>query len=791
MAGWAAIVCPGSRSSAQSDWHGYRVYEPRVENHYVTGASDPPPGLYNHCSTMAWFVDRWYAIWNANVVRGEGKPGQKIYFSTSLDGKQWLPRRALFADPELSDPAIPAQESQQWQPSSIVDNGELWVIWSYAHRGPGSEKPFRGCWLSKLTKPGAKWTSRKVLFGGKAHVTIQGKNYAVFPTQNAARLRSGRVLVPVTLMTGGRAEGAPPYEELRWADRKIDSVIYTDDGGQTWGCSEGTSLPRYPWAQWEPTVWEQDDGTVMMLARTQDDRTPKKGGFHVYEYLKWAISRDRGETWTAQDLVPLETAISRPHVVPCGPRTPLGTRYIMTHHDAADILDWSTRHNLALYFNRGTGFDFAPGITYTGIEPGVSYPHLWIHDDAIWVIYSTTKVTGIRVARISPLPDPNQLYIMMRNHVRAGGPPRTEGNAAVFSGNQKLETRSQVQVDQNGFSMAAWVRPAWSHGTIFDFRPDGQASGAVFGIKGPRPFVNFKSREGDLMPDAEIPSCALNQWHYVGVTIDNRAGEARFFVNDQVRTVPFSPVEHPLSGTTGYLGGVRPKDSALVPLTGALRFFALYPSSRLDRSTHAAMHNLMAAELGRTALEGARLPATRPALWVDTARPGTLGSAFRAPEEIGNDIRTMEVAGVACIRIGDNASAGIELAANSRADGDQVGMRFRFRVLAGDSPVIASCGDVTEPARLTVCGGRLTLVSRTDRRDLGAIRGDGWNDVQMRTGNYRTYALVNGGGEKGVRHRPAATWLYFGNAFVSDRVESEGVFAIDVGSVQTRVAQHE
>ena len=61
-------------SAAEAPWRFHEVYEPVIESYFI---SDPSKQAlqYNHCSAIAFFKNRWVAIWNANRRADESKPG--------------------------------------------------------------------------------------------------------------------------------------------------------------------------------------------------------------------------------------------------------------------------------------------------------------------------------------------------------------------------------------------------------------------------------------------------------------------------------------------------------------------------------------------------------------------------------------------------------------------------------------------------------------------------------------------------------------------------------------------
>jgi hypothetical protein len=102
------------------------------------------------------------------------------------------------------------------------------------------------------------------------------------------------------------------------------------------------------------------------------------------------------------------------HVLPAG-----GDRFIMTHADAMYIGQHplNSRENLALWFTRGDGVDFIAGPAYTADENATAYPQMWIHDGKMLACYSKgIRPRSIKVAHISPVPDPDTYYILPRDN---------------------------------------------------------------------------------------------------------------------------------------------------------------------------------------------------------------------------------------------------------------------------------------------------------------------------------------------------------------------------------------
>ena len=150
---------------------------------------------------------------------------------------------------------------------------------------------------------------------------------------------------------------------------KRDTVLYTDDDGRTWHLSPGTTISGLPWACWEPTVWETDDGCVHMIGRNNNWTDASKGGAPATEMMTHSISRDQGETWAPYKFVPVEVISSRAHVLPA-----IGDRYIMVMNDWRKGVFPLDRNNCALVQSRRvlrlcTGCEAAAPVTCESRTP--------------------------------------------------------------------------------------------------------------------------------------------------------------------------------------------------------------------------------------------------------------------------------------------------------------------------------------------------------------------------------------------------------------------------------------
>ena len=773
-----ALIC-ATAALAPGEWRSYEVYTPRIERHHVVDISTQEL-KYNHDSSIAWFRDRWFCLWNGNEPRHEGRPGQLNYVSTSPDGRNWSPPEAVFSSEEHSVNPIPCPTGTQWQPNLIVISEELWAVWSQ-----GSRDENVGCYVSKLSDPDGRWVNRRLEWNGSHRPEVDGKMFRLFPTQNPIQLRSGRVLAPVT-MIGPPAEDAPPnLTKSWWATEKRDSVLYTDDSGDTWQVSPGAVQPGRTWAQWEPTVWEQSDGAVMMFSRNNDFRGRTEDGPRPSEMLLWSKSADGGETWTPHEYVPLETVASRMHVLPAG-----GVRFMMVHNDWPAGRFVSDRNNLALFFIRGDGINFVAGPGVTGREPVVAYPQMWVRDDSVLISYSQgSSPRSIKVVHVSPLPDPERYYLFPRDNLLPSVVPRRVGDSYSFGGMQHIATREVVEPGDKAFSAGVWVRPRES-GVILDTRDANQPRGFAWGLmnsaKGSlQPFLFLGTPKRNMTPSFELQ---YGVWTYVGLTVDMQSGTATFYVDGKADRVDFDASKsYALQGTTGRIGAKRFESSQLIGLGGELRVLAIYPSTLFGAEEHDWLYNAFAEELGQPIRSPARAPEVEPVLWLDPADDASFGDNFALPENQSGGIEVVTIDGSQALRFSGEASAGVDLDENDRDRGDRIKIGFRFKIESGDGQVLCTVGDANQPARVVVRSDEVWLQATAGAVRCGKVKRGGWTQIGVITAGDETSVTVGDGQSAGVRHQPIATWVYFGQGYRTGAIPAASRFLVDVDSVRSRV----
>jgi hypothetical protein len=474
----------------------------------------------------------------------------------------------------------------------------------------------------------------------------------------------------------------------------------------------------------------------------------------------------------------------------------------MAHNDAPGaVYAWAAaRTNLALFFTRVSGFDFVAGNNISAHEPRACYPQMWQRGDTLALRYTTSQpdARSIHVALVSPLPRPDRYYLFPRyNDVPPSARPDRDGNAWAFSGGQHVAMRDAVDPGTDGFSFAAWVRDRGT-GMILDTR----GANGGFNI-----MLQSTSLEGRGSPKVRPPAACLltephvfgpklhltpeGQWHYVGLTADNRTGEAVFYVEGQSETVRFTaPVPRPLSGAPPHIGAKSLPASSVPGLTGDVRFVALYAGPALGPEQHRWLYNRFAGELGRPRIAPGSEPTGSPIMWMDPADTASFDRDFVVPTEAprgGSEV--IPIDGRPVLRLRDHGSVGIDLDENDRARGDRVALRFRFRIERGSSHTLCTVGDFNQPARLIARDGHMLLSAGEVEKPCGPVNADGWTAVSLDTWSDTTRASVDDGAEVEVEHHPEATWAYLGEGYPTYSDWPGTRFLIDVGSVRSRVVR--
>jgi sialidase-1 len=154
-------------------------------------------------------------------------------------------------------------------PAPVVDRdtGRIWL-------------PF--CWnndrvfVTFSDDEGATWAEPREI---TEDVKLEGWGWYATGPVHAVQLSSGRLLIPCD-----HTEGGVIYSH----------AIYSDDHGETWRLGGSVAMHTD-----EATVVELANGSIYINMR---NHIPRPNNFNFNWHRAWAVSRDRGESWSKVDL---------------------------------------------------------------------------------------------------------------------------------------------------------------------------------------------------------------------------------------------------------------------------------------------------------------------------------------------------------------------------------------------------------------------------------------------------------------------------------------------------------
>jgi hypothetical protein len=139
------------------------------------------------------------------------------------------------------------------------------------------------------------------------------------------------------------------------------------------------------------------------------------------------------------------------------------------------------------------------------------------------------------------------------------------------------------------------------------------------------------------------------------------------------------------------------------------------------------------------------------------------------------------------LRFTGAASAGVELDANERAQGDGVELKFDFLLERGTTGTLCTVGDANQPARITVRGAEIVLCANGLTRRCGPVASGVWQRLRLRSQGDLTRVTLDHNPAAEVQHAPQATWLYLGEGYRPAEPASNAPFSVAVQSVRSRV----
>lgn len=403
---------------------GYRIYNPTVTTSLVVDTYDNGSRLrYAENTSMAMYGGKLWAIMDGSVTGYmEGAPDQQIWMTTSDDnGETWTDPFQPFRDSSYCSNPI-SESAMDWQPSLVVFHNELWATWSNSN-----------CYISKLTKPGDKWTNYRFEFVGEQPFisntvignpaqgrslspTVDGiSDWRPFPSGDPTVLTCGVLLCPGTIYSTGHYTGqiAGPNGFMRAL--KYNMVLKTINGTD-WSMRRIDNGDFGDYTAWEPYVVESSAGDVLLFSRNLSWNAAPDDAQLV------ARSLDRGETFTPPASTKMLVARSRGSAKQVSPR-----RWFMVHCDSSGRsrdAGGNDRVHGSLFVSRSGDDDFVPGVQFCDFDANVKYPQFIVVDDAAYINYTSgyaaSNASGngryaYRLTKVSPLPRDDVAYVHPRS----------------------------------------------------------------------------------------------------------------------------------------------------------------------------------------------------------------------------------------------------------------------------------------------------------------------------------------------------------------------------------------
>lgn len=354
---------PALLGDPQQQWYIPQNFPVAKARHSVVFKAVKGESGFNLHSYLAYFDNRFWAIWSSAKVREED-PDQHLRFATSRDGHIWSEPGVLAADPDGD------QGPLRWIARGIwVESGSLHALGArvasaeYGKRG--REVVWKDLDLYHFTWNGSTWEDKGIF----AHACMNNYPPARLGTHDAMVCRDGNM---------------NPFMALR-------------DPGAEGGWKRVPLTAAPPFDRMDEPTWHQDrDGVIHMLIR---DNTKSRR-------ILRALSRDGGNSWTTPVYTNYPDATSK-HF---SGLLSSGHFYLINNPnpDARYPLVISTSAD-GWVFSGPKVIRDAPPETYRARAAGANgfqYPHAIEHNGSLWVIYSTNKtdieITEIPLAELEP-----------------------------------------------------------------------------------------------------------------------------------------------------------------------------------------------------------------------------------------------------------------------------------------------------------------------------------------------------------------------------------------------------
>lgn len=394
------------------------VYQPKVTLgtvHVAHVAGDLP--RYNHCGDIVRFKGRFLASWMGNPDKGEGKPGQAIYFSTSPDFVTWstpfAPFTAFSATQSPTNNIVPPAEALlEWQPAFVNLRDEvLFCAWSMFNAGRT---------FVSYSTDGDNWTHLEV---PSAPESLKGQVVG-FPVGHGIVTSKGVIMIPCSLpsVVSEKRKGL-------WIRNEYQAVLMSADDGKTWQWSEPIAGAKWTDAgddparfgnddtiyHWEFSVFEALDGSIGLVARNTSRMPDPKAD---YRTVLAGRSTDGGRTWSKAMPIDLDSVSARQFAT----KAALDSGLLVSTNDwlrSVPEPSWKTRYRLSLFCAPTED----PNLLLPGplVQPasGVAcYPNGFVDDDTLYLAYTYGSgahgYASISTAKVHPLPDFSRPFLLPR-----------------------------------------------------------------------------------------------------------------------------------------------------------------------------------------------------------------------------------------------------------------------------------------------------------------------------------------------------------------------------------------
>jgi hypothetical protein len=396
-----------SPASARSSASRLKVYQPRVETNpiYFPHPAAKPLLQYNHDSDLVRYRGRYLAVWNANTHRGENTPGQFNYVSTSADARVWNAPTKPFTAESGAENAV--EWDNQWQPAFVNFHDRLLFCAWCTFTG---EKTF----VSR-SADGQRWTNVEV---PTAPPSLLGRVVG-FPTTHGLLSSRDAIMFPCSLPVRGRFT----TDTTRYA-----AILFSTDEGKTWKWSE--PIEAVSWsdldedpkrfggeliALWEPTLWENPDGSFGLLVRnsTAQDPVTRPQRFEKPHRMIFTAHSADGRHWSKARPIEVDSLCARMLALG-GATSPSDLQMVMNDWPTA----WperisSNRFFLALFCSPVAEPDLLlPGPVLQPFGGRAHYPNGFVEEGRLYVSYSYSP--GIHSSIVHQLPDYAAPFLLPR-----------------------------------------------------------------------------------------------------------------------------------------------------------------------------------------------------------------------------------------------------------------------------------------------------------------------------------------------------------------------------------------